>query len=95
VELGSASNGRPSVETNRRIGDSVESFDADGAACDDGLVDAPPHMFGQSSMGNGANNIDGGIIALNCTNAAVVLNSGHPYSGMQELQRFETSARLL
>lgn len=95
MELGSASNGRPSVETNRRIGDSVDSFDVDWAECEDGLVENPPHMFGQSSMGKGASNIDGGIIALNCTNAALVLNSGHPYSRMQESQRFETSARFL
>jgi hypothetical protein len=52
-------------------------------------------MFGQSSMGKGASNIDGGIIALNCTNAALVLNSGHPYSGMQWPQRLETNARFL
>jgi hypothetical protein len=92
VELGlgsgSASKGSPSVETKRRIGDSVDSFD-------DVSVDAPTHTFGQSSMGKGASNIEGGIIALNCTNAALVLNSGHPYSGMQEPQRFETSARFL
>jgi hypothetical protein len=40
-------------------------------------------MFGHSSIGKGASNIDGGINALNCTNAAVLLNSEHPYSGMQ------------
>ena len=95
MELGSGSNGRPSVEINRRIGDSVDSSDADWAGREDGSVDPPPHMFGQSSMGKGASNIDGGIIALNCTNAALVLNSGHPYSGVQESQRFETSARFL
>jgi len=95
VELGSGSNGRPSVEINRRIGDSVDSPDADWAGREDGSVDPPPHMFGQSSMGKGASNIDGGIIALNCTNAALVLNSAHPYPGMQESQRFETSARFL
>jgi hypothetical protein len=35
------------------------------------------HMLGQSSMGNGASNIEGGIIALNCMTAALDLNSGH------------------
>jgi hypothetical protein len=34
------------------------------------------HIFGQSSIGNGASNIEGGIIALNCNTAAFVLNSG-------------------
>jgi hypothetical protein len=94
LELGSVFKGSPSVETNRRSGDSVDSLDADWAACD-GSDDTPPHMFGQSSMGKGASNIDGGIIALNCTNAALVLNSGHPYSCMQWPQRFETNARFL
>lgn len=84
VELGSGSNGRPSVRTNRRIGD-----------CEDGSADTAPHIFGQSSMGKGASNIDGGIIALNCSNAALLLNSAHPYSGMQWPQRFETNARFL
>ena len=78
MELGSASNGRPSVETNRRIGDSVDPHDGDWAECEDGWLDTPPHILGQSSMGRGASNIDGGIIALNCSNAALVLNSGHP-----------------
>jgi hypothetical protein len=94
LELGSVFKGRPSVETNRRSGDSVDSFDADWADCDV-PDDTPPHMFGQSSMGKGASNIDGGIIALNCNNAALLLNSGHPYSGMQWSQRFETNARFL
>lgn len=40
------------------------------------------HIPGHSSMGNGASNMDGGIIALNCTTAALVLNSGHAYSAL-------------
>ena len=52
-------------------------------------------MFGHSSMGSGASNIDGGINALNCTNAALVLNSEHPYSDVQWAQRSETTARFL
>lgn len=78
MELGSGSNGRPSVETNRRSGDSVDSLDVDSAHCDDGWLDTPPHILGQSSMGRGASNIDGGIIALNFSNAALVVNSAHP-----------------
>jgi hypothetical protein len=70
--LGSISNGRPSVERNRLSGDSVISFDADWVECWDISVGAPPHIFGQSSMGNGASSIDGGIIALNCTNAVLL-----------------------
>jgi hypothetical protein len=93
-ELGSVFKGRPSVDTNRRSGDSVDSFDADWADCDVS-DDTPLHMFGQSSMGKGASNIDGGIIALNCSNAALVLNSAHPYCGMQWPQRSETNARFL
>jgi hypothetical protein len=93
-ELGSVFKGRPRVDTNRRSGDSADSFDANGADCE--VPDeTPPHMFGQSSMGKGASNIDGGIIALKCTNAALLLNSGHPYSGVQWPQRFETNARFL
>jgi hypothetical protein len=96
VEFGSASNGRPSVEINRRTGDSADSLDAHGAGFeDDESGGTPPHTFGQSSIGNGASSIDGGINALNCTNAALLLNSGQPYSGMQPLQRFETRARFL
>jgi len=71
VELGSISNGRPSVETNRLSGDSVIAFDADWVECWV-AVGAPPHIFGQSSMGNGASSIDGGIIALNCSNAVLL-----------------------
>jgi hypothetical protein len=84
VELGSTSGRRPSVETNRRTGDSADCFDETSA-----------HMFGHSSIGSGANNIDGGISALNCTSAALVLNSGHPYSDLQWPQRSETTARFL
>jgi hypothetical protein len=95
VESGSASNGRPSVEINRRTGDSVDAFDADSVDCEDISGDTPLHMFAQSSMGKGASNIDGGISALNCSSAALVLNSGHPYSDMQWPQRLETTARFL
>ena len=95
MELGSISDRKPSVETNRRTGDSVDPLDADWADCEVISDDTPPHMFGQSSMGSGANNIDGGISALNCTNAALVLNSAHPYSDMQWAQRFEITARFL
>jgi hypothetical protein len=83
VEFGSASNRRPSVETNRRTGDSADSLDADCAGCEELSGGPPPHMFGHNSIGKGASNIDGGISALNCTNAALLLNSEHPYSGMQ------------
>ena len=95
MESGSASTGRPSVEINRRTGDSVDALDADSVDGEDLSRDTPPHMFGQSSMGKGASNIDGGISALNCTSAALVLNSGHPYSDMQCPQRLETTARFL
>jgi hypothetical protein len=80
---------------NRRTGDSPDSLDAHGAGVEDGFGGTPTHTFGQSSIGKGASNIDGGINALNCTNAALFLNSRHPYSGMQPLQRFETTARFL
>jgi hypothetical protein len=40
-------------------------------------------MFGHNSIGKGASNIDGGISALNCNNAALLLNSEHPNSGVQ------------
>ena len=95
LELGSTSGRRPSVETNRRTGDSAECFDVDGADCEDLSNETSAHMFGQSSIGSGANNIDGGISALNCTSAALVLNSGHPYSDLQWAQRSETTARFL
>jgi len=49
----------------------------------------------QSSMGNGASNIEGGIIALNCTTAAFVLNSGHAYFVLHCLHRSETTARTM
>jgi hypothetical protein len=39
-------------------------------------------MLGQSSMGNGASNMEGGIIALNFITAALDLNSGHAYSDL-------------
>jgi hypothetical protein len=32
---------------------------------------------------------------LNCTNAALLLNSAHPYCGIHWPQRFETNARFL
>jgi hypothetical protein len=50
-------------------------------------------MPGQISMGNGADNIDGGIIALNWSSAACVLNSGHWYFDVHRLQRTATTAR--
>ena len=49
----------------------------------------------QSSMGNGASNIEGGIIALNCTTAAFVLNSGHAYFVLHCLHRSDTTARTM
>jgi len=53
------------------------------------------HMLGHSSMGNGASSMEGGIIALNCITAAMVLNSGHAYSALHALQRVTTTARCL
>jgi hypothetical protein len=53
------------------------------------------HMLGQSSMGNGASNIEGGISALNFITAALDLNFGHAYSALQRSQRFTSTARFL
>jgi hypothetical protein len=53
------------------------------------------HMLGQSSMGNGASNIEGGIIALNCITAALDLNSAQANSPLHRSQRFTTIARFL
>ncbi|MDP9008437.1 MAG: hypothetical protein M3N91_06985 [Pseudomonadota bacterium] len=50
-------------------------------------------MLGQISMGKGAESIDGGIIALNRTSSAGILNSGHRYFGLHRVQRTETTAR--
>ena len=50
-------------------------------------------MPGQISMGNGADNIDGGINALNWSSTACVLNSGHWYFDVHRLQRTATTAR--
>jgi hypothetical protein len=95
VEWGSRSIGRPSVEPNRRNGDSLDSFEAESMGCEDMPGAKSAHMFGQSSMGKGASNIEGGIIALNCITAAFVLNSGHAYSDLHSSQRIETTARSL
>jgi hypothetical protein len=53
------------------------------------------HIVGQSSMGSGESNIAAGIIALNCTTAALVLNSGHAYSAWHSRQRVKSTARSL
>jgi len=45
VELGSGSNGRPSVEINRRIGDSVDSSDATGQAAKTDRSIPPAHVW--------------------------------------------------
>ena len=65
------------VETNRRNGEGVDSLELESVdGC--GLWRAMyPHIFGHSSIGRGASNIDGGIRALNSTTAALDLNSGH------------------
>jgi hypothetical protein len=84
---------RPSVETRRRTGDSGDPLAAHGADCEDLSAALLGHMLGQSSMGNGASNIEGGIIALNCTTAAFVLNSGHAYWALQCLHRTKSTAR--
>ena len=81
-----------SVETNRRIGDSVEAGwvhreNKSGATF--------AHMLGQSSMGSGASNIEGGINALNFITAALVLNSGQAYSDLHRSQRFTIIVRFL
>ena len=85
-----------SAETNRRTGDSVDSFEADWWVDREDKAGATfPHIRGQSSMGNGASNIEGGISALNFITAALDLNSGHAYSPLHRSQRFTTIARFL
>jgi hypothetical protein len=84
-----------SVETNRRIGDSVDSFEAGWVHRENKPGETFAHMLGQSSMGKGASNIEGGIIALNCMTAALDLNSGHAYSASHRPQRLTTTARFL
>ncbi len=79
---------RPRAATRRRTGHSLER-----AFCA-GISDwSCVHMPGQISMGNGADNIDGGIIALNLSKAACVLNSGHSYFDVHRLQRTAATAR--
>jgi hypothetical protein len=84
-----------SVETNRPTGDSVDSFEGERVDRENIPGAMFAHMLGQSSMGNGASNIEGGIIALNCMTAALDLNSGQAYSDLQRSQRFTTIARFL
>jgi hypothetical protein len=84
-----------SVETNRRTGDSVDPFEAEWVDFEDKPGATFEHMLGQSSMGNGASNIEGGISALNFITAALDLNSGHAYSPLHSSQRFTTIARFL
>jgi hypothetical protein len=65
AEWESMSIDRPSIATSRCTGDSVDSL-AGFSEDPEGMPGAiTVHIFGQSSMGNGASNIDGGIIALN------------------------------
>jgi hypothetical protein len=94
VEWESGSVRRPSVETSRRTGDSGDSLAALEADCED-MSGALAHILGHSSMGSGASNIDGGIIALNWTTAAFVLNSGHEYLALHCLHRAKSTARVL
>ena len=84
-----------SVETNRPTGDSVDSFEGERVDRENIPGAMFAHMLGQSSMGNGASNIEGGIIALNCMTAALDLNSGQAYSDLHRSQRFTTIARFL
>lgn len=86
---------RPSIATSRCTGDSADSLAGRREDPEDMPGAITVHIFGQSSMGNGASNIDGGIIALNCTTAAFVLNSGHAYSVLHCSHRSETTARPL
>ena len=65
------------VETNRRNGDGVDAFEAESADGWDFWRAMYAHIFGHSSIGRGASNIEGGISALNSTTAALDLNSGH------------------
>jgi hypothetical protein len=91
----SRSTGNPSVETSRRTGESADSLDAHAEGGEDMRDAVLGHIFGQSSIGNGASNIEGGIIALNCSTAAFVLNSGQAYSGLHWRHRFTITARPL
>ena len=84
-----------SAETNRRTGDSVASFEAERVECGGKPEAMSARMLGHNSMGNGASNIEGGIIALNCSTAVLDLNSGHAYSAVHKSQRFVTTARFL
>jgi hypothetical protein len=96
VEGLSRSIGKPtSIETSRRTGDSVDSLAAHWEDSEDMSGALFVHIFGQSSMGNGARHIEGGIIALNCTTAAFVLNSGHAYSSLHCSHRAKTMVRSL
>jgi hypothetical protein len=95
VEWVSRSVGRPSVEPNRRTGDSADSLESDSVDCKDISVDTPRHILSQSSIGKGASIIDGGIIALNFITATLLLNSGQPYSALHRSQRVNTTARSL
>lgn len=84
-----------SVETNRRIGDSVDSFEGERIDRENMPGATFAHMRGQSSIGNGASNIEGGISALNFITAALVLNSGQTYSDLHRSQRFTSIVRFL
>jgi hypothetical protein len=95
VEGASGLIGSPSAETSRRTGDSSDSLAAHGEGCEGMSGATSGHILGQSSMGNGESNIEAGIIALNCTSVAFVLNSGHAYSALHSAQRFKTTARSL
>ena len=83
------------MEPNRRTGDSADSLEAGSVDRKDTSRDTAAHILGQSSMGKGASIIDGGIIALNFSTAALDLNSGHPYSALHRSQRINTTARSL
>jgi hypothetical protein len=84
-----------SVETNRRTGDWVDSFEGERVDRENMPGATFAHMRGQSSMGNGASNIEGGISALNFITAALVLNSGQAYSDLHRSQRFTSIVRFL
>src|SRR4029077_20041135 len=66
-----------SVETNRRIGDSVDSFEEGWVHRENKPGETFAHMLGQGTMGNGASTIEGGISPLNFITAALDLNSAH------------------
>ena len=85
----------PRADTSLRRGHSVDSLVAQMTDSGHFLVARSAPILGQSSMGNGDNNIEGGIIALNSTTAALVLNLGHAYSTLQYLQGSNTTARYL